>query len=216
MPVLLLFVLLASGCISPQPEATPTPEPTVAPTATPTPLDLESAVRDVVNSGNPDRADELLGLGKSAIPVYLELLRENDTFGRWCALYALSNVAYDLNASERREITDELTPLFTQNPTSIRMMAGAVATELGDKRGIPVLIGCLNETARFRDSEPPAPICYYANDFLVRFTDVDFNYSCNYNTYDAHAAAEWQGWWQANGGQLEWNDYAKRFGVPND
>jgi len=216
LPVLLLFVLLASGCISPQPEATPTPEPTVAPTATPTPLDLESAVRDVVNSGNPDRADELLGLGKSAIPVYLELLRENDTFGRWCALYALSNVAYDLNASERREITDELTPLFTQNPTSIRMMAGAVATELGDKRGIPVLIGCLNETARFRDSEPPAPICYYANDFLVRFTDVDFGYSCNYEGYNATAQAQWRAWWEANGARLEWNGYAKRFGVPND
>ena len=222
LPVFLLFVLLASGCISPQPEATPTPAPTVAPAATPitgptpTPINLGSAVRDVVDSGNPDRADELLDLGKGAIPAYLELLRENNTFGRWCALYALSNVAYDLDAAEKAGITGELVPLFTQDPTSIRMMAAAVATELGDKRGIPVLIGSLNETARFRDSEPPAPICYYANGFLVRFTDVDFDYSCNYEGYNATAQAQWQEWWEANGAQLEWNGYAKRFGVPND
>ena len=179
-------------------------------------MNAESVVRDVAGSGNPDRADELLELGTDAIPTYLALLRENDTFGRWCALYALSNVAYDLNAAGRQEITDELVPLFTQNPTSIRMMAAAVAVELGDKRGIPVLISCLNETARFRDSEPPAPICYYANDFLVRFTDVDFGYSCNYDSYDERAAGQWQAWWDANGGQLEWNDGVKRFGVPNE
>lgn len=218
----IMLLIISSGCISTPPEATPTPAPTstpmptATPAPTPTPLNLEGAVRDVVSSENPDRADELLDLGPEAVPIYLELLRENSTFGRWCALYALSNVAYDLNASERREITDELTPLFTQDPTSIRMMAGAVATELGDKRGIPVLIGCLNETARFRDSEPPAPICYYANDFLVRFTDVDFNYSCNYGGYDADAAAEWQAWWAASGAQLQWNENVKKFGVPNE
>ncbi|MDD5317896.1 MAG: hypothetical protein PHF51_04165 [Candidatus ainarchaeum sp.] len=214
-----VFVLLASGCISTPPGPTPGPAPTEVATATPTPTatptDLEVSVRDVVASGNPDRADELLGLGTDAIPVYLELLGENDTFGRWCALYALSNVAYDSDAAERREITDELVPLFTQDPASVRMMAGAVATELGDKRGIPVLIGCLNETARFRDSEPPAPICYYANDFLARFTGVDFDYSCNYDSYDARAAAGWQGWWEAFGAQLEWDEGAKTFGVPD-
>ena len=228
MKKIALFALFASlllaGCITPPAETTPTPLPSVTPAPSPTPTasptpdqtELGERVREVVASENPDRADELLDLGEGAVPVYLELLRENSTFGRWCALYALSNVAFGLPLEEKQTITQELQPLFTQEPTSIKMMAGAVATELGDKRGIPVLIECLNETARFRDSEPPAPICYYANDFLVRFAREDFNHSCNYNSYDADAMGEWAEWWNVAGAELEWNDGGKFYGVPNE
>jgi hypothetical protein len=222
----LIAAALLLGCISsssggegngaqatPTPSLAPTAIPTPTPLASPTPQDASAIVGAVVASRDPGRADELLGLGGSGVSALLAAANGNDSFGQWCALYALSNIAPGLDEGGRRGVADGVRGLLSSNNTSIRMMAGAVEASVGDADGIPALISCLGETQRFMLSEPPVPVCFEANYFLERYTGQDFGFECNYGEPDPAGEASWRAWWEENAQRLEWNDDEKMFGV---
>ncbi|MBV8195302.1 MAG: hypothetical protein JOY80_07210 [Candidatus Dormibacteraeota bacterium] len=95
---------------------------------------------------------------------------------------------------------------LTYSVASIRAMAAAGVTRMGDIGGIPVLIDSLSSDKGLLGSQPPAYIWTFASEMLARFTGQTFG-----PTYDADgpriaaAQALWKQWWAVNQSKLRWD-----------
>ncbi|MFP3950021.1 MAG: hypothetical protein ACLFUZ_02930 [Candidatus Micrarchaeia archaeon] len=240
-PLFLVFLLLFAGCPSPESPvpsaeqndtepATDSPaqenesqefpsgkmnasaqEEEPAPAATNQEL-VESVLAsyDENDSSTFSNVNLLLGVGPSDV---LPLLESNDSYAKWTGLYVLSNIAYNTTPEEQEEIKQGISPFLEGNLSSFRLMAAVTLVTMGDKEGIPVLIDLLGSDEQMFLWEPPILVCSYANEFLVRYTEKDFEYSCAPGQFDAEARQQWEAWWNENSEKIEWDPDSEKMVV---
>lgn len=143
----------------------------------------------------------------------LPLLESNDSYHQWTGLYVLSNIAYNATPGEQEEVKQGISPFLEGNLSSFRLMAAVTLVTMGDKEGIPVLIDLLGSDELFFLSEPPMLVCTYANEFLVRYTEKDFGYSCAPGQFNMESKYQWEAWWEENSASVQWDASAEKMVV---
>lgn len=136
-------------------------EEPLTPTTEPAAESIEVSVTTIVEQIDPSKPDslyapeELVTLGRPAVPALLDLLNSPDITSRWAAVYALSRLAQaeDIPALARG----------LEDP-NLSNRAGVAATLLwlGDERGIPILLEALNSDELIAFSHPPELVADYA------------------------------------------------------
>lgn len=165
---------------------------------------------DENDSSTFSNVNQLLGTTPADM---LPLLESNDSYHQWTGLYILSNIAYNATPEEQEEIKQGISPFLEGNLSSFRLMAAVTLVTMGDKEGIPVLIDLLGSDEQMFLWEPPMPVCAYANEFLVRYTEKDFEYSCAPGQFDAEARQQWEAWWNENSEHTEWDPDSEKMVV---
>ncbi len=173
-------------------------------------VDSVIASYDENDSSTFSNVNILLGVGPSDV---LPLLESNDSYAQWTGLYVLSNVAYNASPEEQEEIRQDISPFLEGNLSSFRLMAAVTLITMGDKEGIPVLIDLLESDEQMFLWEPPMPVCAYANEFLVRYTEKDFEYSCAPGQFDVEARQQWEAWWNENSERIGWDPDSEKMVV---
>jgi HEAT repeat protein len=143
----------------------------------------------------------------------LPLLESNDSYEQWTGLYVLSNIAYNATPGEHEEIKEALSPFIRGNLSSFKMIAAVTLITMGDKEGIPALIDLLGSDEPMFLWEPPVLVCNHANEFLVRYTEKDFGYSCAPGQFDAEARQQWEAWWNENSEKIAWDPDSEKMVV---
>ncbi|MBD3389492.1 hypothetical protein GF415_00870 [Candidatus Micrarchaeota archaeon] len=165
---------------------------------------------DENDSSSFSNVNQLLGTTPADM---LPLLESNDSYHQWTGLYILSNIAYNATPEEQEEIKQGISPFLEGNLSSFRLMAAVTLVTMGDKEGIPMLIDLLGSDEQMFLWEPPMPVCAYANEFLVRYTEKDFEYSCAPGQFDAEARQQWEAWWNENSQQVTWDPVSEKMVV---
>lgn len=201
LPVLitgsLLAILWVSGCSSDDDEGTSI-----------SPAQIRAAIDgfDGANISSLDLDTIVAGCG-IAIPILEELLAQGDRAARWAALVALSAVGHECNRADAvlPLLKSVLSDLDISDDISMRVTAAELVTSLGDKAGIPVLINAVDsDVENLRPAEPPTSVCTQAlsvlGHYLGHLTDQEYT-----------EEAGWQGWWEANQDNVEWDPDNERF-----
>jgi HEAT repeat protein len=191
--VSLLAALWVSGCSSGDDESTAI-----------SPEQIRAVINgfDGANISSLD-LDAIVAACASAIPVLEELVAQGDRATRWAALVALAAVGRQCNKAEA--VLPHLKSALSDPDISIKVTAAELVTSLGDKEGIPVLIGAVDsDVQNLRPAEPPTSVCTQAlsvlGHYLGHLTDQEYT-----------REAEWQDWWDANQDSLEWDPDNERF-----
>jgi hypothetical protein len=150
-------------------------------------------------------------LGPEALSDILPLLKDENIYAEWSGLSALSVIIPQASGEQKAQIKSALLPLLESERVSIRGMAAYELLALGEKKGIPVLIGLMNETDLLLVSEPPHEVCDMANTALVTYTEKDFGFMCGYGEFDALALGKWEQWWSQYKEEISFDPEKKKF-----
>ncbi len=148
---ILIAVTLLSLCIGQPPEPTPSPEQE--------PEYDVSGIINKIDASDPQSyyaAEELVSLGRSAVPTLLELLNSLDPKIRWAAMYALSRLALP-------EDIEDLAKGLDDPDVGIQVITAATLLGLGDERGTNILEEAANSDLMFPYTNPPESLGDYAN-----------------------------------------------------
>jgi subtilase family serine protease len=148
---ILIAITLLSLCIGQPPE--PTPSPAQEPE-----YDV-SAIINKIDASDPQSyyaAEELVSLGRSAVPTLLELLNSLDPKIRWAAMYALSRLALP-------EDIEDLAKGLNDPDVGIQVITAATLLGLGDERGTNILEEAANSDLMFPYTNPPEALGDYAD-----------------------------------------------------
>lgn len=124
----------------------------------------------------------------------LEHVGATDRGVRIAVVHALASVASDpeaIAALERFATSEDVTE---------RLLAATALVARGNRKGVPVLIDGLRETASMRYMDPPTQAWRFARNVLLVHVDQDPGLrGASDAAAAAEAAAEWEAWWSANG-----------------
>ncbi|MBU7018821.1 MAG: HEAT repeat domain-containing protein [Theionarchaea archaeon] len=157
---ILIAVTLLSLCIGQPPE--PTPSPTQE-----SEYDV-SAIIDKIDVSDPQSyhaAEELVSLGRPAVPALLGLLNSLDPKIRWAAIYALSRLALP-------EDIEDLAKGLDDPDVGIQVITAATLLGLGDERGTNILEEAANSDLMFPYTNPPDALGDYASWVLEQGTQA--------------------------------------------
>ena len=162
--------LLLASCTSDAPTGTPPPAggPVVTPADTATPLSEQEAARrvdEIIGGMRPtdrnslDSVEDLVDLGRPAVPAFLDQLDSPNVVVRWAAIYALSRLA---EPSDVEQLAEGL----NDHNLSNRTVVAATLLAQGDDRGIDILEDALESEATMAFSHPPKRLSDYARRVL--------------------------------------------------
>jgi hypothetical protein len=141
---------------------------------------------DGVNISTLD-LEAIVTAGREAIPLLVNLLRQDDRTKRWAALLALSAIGHERNAAGF--VLPHLKSALGDSDISIRVTAAELVLSFGDRTGIPVLIDAVDSDEILQPAEPPTSVCTQAIRVLGHYTGQTFT-----------EEADWQEWWEAKTG----------------
>ncbi len=130
--------------------------------------DMSQLVTEIVNHIDPADPDslylpeQLIKIGRVAVPTLLDLLESSDITSRWAAVYVLSRIG------QEQDIPRLLIGLQDSN-LSNRAGIAATLLWLGDDRGVKILEEALHSDQLMIFSHPPKRVTDYARSVLIAF-----------------------------------------------
>lgn len=160
-----------------------------------------------------DNVEKIVEMGNNAIDPMLELLKSEDVFDKWTALYSLSRLGFDEDDDTRQKIIDAVSVELENEIFDIQIMAAGIMTIFGEKGGMEKLIEGLSSDNIFMLSEPPILICQYSNQVLSHYTGQDLSEECGIDAIDENGAKKWKDWYEKNGDSITWNNSTKSYSI---
>jgi len=212
---LMLSVILISGCIPSEQEG--------AKEQTTIKISVQENIQSIVNSfdaNNPDSfnsVEEIVDMGEPAIPDLLEMLKSDDLYNRWAAVYSLVRIGHSTDREKQKEISSNLKKIFNDSNPTVRTLAAGGSVSLGKPDGIPILIESLKSDDVMVFNDPPELLRHYSIKTLRTYTQQNFGYDPEKSIQEnSNPIEKWENWWQKNKNSLEWDEGNKVFVIKNE
>lgn len=147
------------------------------------------------------KAERVIKMGNSTIPLLLEQIANQNWRVRWLAIYSLTRLSADTDKENKEKIKQAFNQVVAKELNfSLKYQMAVWLFGSGEKSTVPIILDCLNSEDPLLLSEPPRSTSRFCLSALQFFTDQTFD-----NT------EKWQNWWGKNKDKLIWSEEQQKY-----